>query len=133
MSSFTEPYDIRVYNKPIKDRPFELINGFEFYSKYFDEPLYIYDGYRTNFADVPRLFWSIVPPYGRYGKASIVHDWLIEYNPYDLSIHEINKIFLEAMGVLKVKWFNKYLIFMAVELYGLIGYPIRSYFKKHFS
>ena len=32
--------------------------------------------FMTDFASVPRLFWSIFPQWGRYGNAAVVHDFL---------------------------------------------------------
>jgi hypothetical protein len=34
-------------------------------------------GYVTDWATVPRLMWPIVPPTGKYNKATGVHDYLI--------------------------------------------------------
>ena len=32
-------------------------------------------GFATDFASIPRVFWSWLPPIGRYGVPAIVHDW----------------------------------------------------------
>lgn len=32
-------------------------------------------GFTTDFASVPRAFWSWMPPTGRYGLPALVHDW----------------------------------------------------------
>jgi hypothetical protein len=34
------------------------------------------DGFTTDLASVPRIFWSLLPPDGRYEKAAVLHDWL---------------------------------------------------------
>jgi hypothetical protein len=34
------------------------------------------DGFATDLASVPRFFWSLLPPDGRYEKAAVLHDWL---------------------------------------------------------
>ena len=34
------------------------------------------NGFITDFASVPRLFWNIFPPIGNYRNAAIVHDYL---------------------------------------------------------
>lgn len=33
-------------------------------------------GFQTDFATIPRLFWVILPKWGRYGNATVIHDWL---------------------------------------------------------
>jgi hypothetical protein len=33
-------------------------------------------GFESDFASVPRPFWSWIPPHGRYLWASVVHDYL---------------------------------------------------------
>lgn len=36
-------------------------------------------GFRTDFASVPRVFWTTFPPYGRYTKAAVLHDFLYSH------------------------------------------------------
>lgn len=43
------------------------------------EKFIIEAGYISNFASVPRVFWSIIPPHGRSANASIVHDYMYEH------------------------------------------------------
>lgn len=33
-------------------------------------------GFVTDFASIPRAFWVVLPPTGKYGKAAVVHDYL---------------------------------------------------------
>lgn len=41
-------------------------------------------GYETNGADIPRLFWSWVPPFKpKYLPAVVVHDYLCELKEYN--------------------------------------------------
>lgn len=35
-------------------------------------------GYYSDFASVPRVFWSVIPPQGKSAPASIVHDYMYE-------------------------------------------------------
>jgi hypothetical protein len=39
------------------------------------EVIRIPDGFVTDLASVPRVFWSILPPDGTYERAAVVHDW----------------------------------------------------------
>ncbi|MDE2106452.1 MAG: DUF1353 domain-containing protein [Patescibacteria group bacterium] len=33
-------------------------------------------GFVTDLASVPKIFWDILPPFGKYTEAAVVHDWL---------------------------------------------------------
>ena len=33
-------------------------------------------GFVTNFASIPKILWSILPPIGKYTSISILHDYL---------------------------------------------------------
>lgn len=66
-------------------------------------------GYLTDGASVPRAFWSLLPPWGPYGQAAVVHDLLCEYlsivdhgQPKAITRERADEIFSEAMVVLGV-------------------------------
>lgn len=77
-------------------------------------------GFKTDFASVPRLLWSIMPRWGRYGNAAVIHDFL--YWQQERTRAEADMIFLEAMFVLKVTRFKRFLIYYAVRLFGWIAW-----------
>jgi len=65
--------------------------------------------FRTDFASVPRPFWTIISPWGRHGRAAIVHDFLYQLGGVtDVAAQsmrrpskwEADRIFRDAMGVL---------------------------------
>lgn len=132
MSSFTKPFKVMVHNVPLKDQPFEIIERFEYYSKKYDGfTVIIPEGFRTDFASVPRAFWGIIPPIGRYSKACVVHDWLIDnIGLHRLEIGDINSLLFEAMVVLEVKPFYKYTIYGGVLFYWKIGRHIANAVRK---
>ena len=132
MSSFTSPFKVKVHNVPLKEKPFEVLEDFRFFSaKYPEVVVNIPIGYRSDFASVPRVFWAIVPPIGKYSKACVVHDWLIDnIENHNLSINKINKILFEGMSVLKVGKFNKYLIYGGVLFYWKFGKHISNFVRK---
>lgn len=81
-------------------------------------------GYLTDGASVPRIAWSIIPPWGSYGQAAVLHDLLCEYLtvienglPVPITRAEADAIFLEAMTVLKVPEETRELMSSAVNLY----------------
>lgn len=78
-------------------------------------------GFVTDFASVPRLFWNILPPFGRYGKAAIVHDYLYRTPGY-VSRPVADALFLEAMKVLGVGRLIRYTMYLAVRAFGAGAY-----------
>lgn len=77
-------------------------------------------GFITDLASVPRIFWSIYPPFGRYLSPSILHDFL--YWEQCFNRKRSDEIFLEGMKVLKVGKFDRNIIYNAVKLFGGIAW-----------
>lgn len=73
-------------------------------------------GYRTDLASVPRIFWSIIPPFGNYSKAAVVHDYL--YYTQSYTRKECDQVFYDFMIVNDVyKWKAK-IMWLAVRMFG---------------
>lgn len=72
--------------------------------------------FMTDFASVPRPLWVILPRWGKYGNAAVIHDYC--YWAQKRSRKESDAIFLEAMGVLEVSPVVKYLMYWAVRIFG---------------
>ena len=79
------------------------------------------EGFQTDFASVPRLLSPIVARWGRHGKAAVVHDFL--YWDQELGKERSDEIFREAMGVLEVAGWRKFLIYQAVKWFGGGSWP----------
>ena len=89
-------------------------------------------GFITDFASIPRPLWVLLPPWGKYGKAAVIHDFM--YTEHKHSIHsaegvesfvqidrkQADDIFLEAMGVLGVGVITRYAMYYAVRAFGTI-------------
>ena len=86
-------------------------------------------GFITDFASIPWLFWSLLPRWGKYGKAAVIHDWLYQnYNVTSmvvvrkatLSIDRkgADDIFYEAMLVEGTKPWKAKVMYWAVRLFG---------------
>jgi hypothetical protein len=73
-------------------------------------------GFDTDFASIPRVFWNVLPPYGKYGKAAVVHDYLYREQPGTRK--DADDVFLEAMGVLGVSKETKNIMYSAVRAFG---------------
>ncbi|EEM9454573.1 DUF1353 domain-containing protein [Salmonella enterica] len=73
-------------------------------------------GFVTDLATIPRVFWSLMPPDGKYAKAAIIHDYL-----YDNALRtkrEADRIFLDGMTVLGVPRWKRMIMYYAVRLFG---------------
>lgn len=72
MSSFTKPLRVEA----LDDNKWKLLEQFDYYigSLESDEYVAVPVGYVTDFATIPQIFWSIIPPWGKYGKAAVIHD-----------------------------------------------------------
>ena len=133
MSSFTTPLILEFLDadKTEDNKRFKLVQAFQYYigDEGSGDEINVPAGHPTDFASVPRIFWTILPPVGQYGKAAVVHDYLCDecikcgyqYPPGMKSRAEADKIFFEAMGVLKVKKWKRYIMFWAVRAWGIIA------------
>lgn len=83
-------------------------------------------GFSTDFASVPRIFWSILPPWGPYAPAAIVHDYL--YVTGIIPKKQADDIFLKIMKNLKVSKWKRNTMYQAVKLGG--GEAWDEYRKK---
>ncbi|EDF4587438.1 DUF1353 domain-containing protein, partial [Salmonella enterica] len=71
-----------------------------------------------------RIFWTLLPPDGKYAKAAIIHDWM-----YDNALRtkkEADLIFLDGMTVLGVPKWKRIIMYYAVRLFGRGSYSERN-------
>lgn len=145
MSSFRDPLHVKVLDDGAN---YELLESFSYYMG--DDKsalLQVQKGFITDFASVPRIFWSIYPPFGRYTKCAVLHDRLcvaflnkelwndvalkaedlpIElYNRY-VKRYEADKMFLDSMKAIKVKAFTRYVLYASVRLYAIFKYGLKA-------
>lgn len=97
-------------------RPF----GYEVGSEESGDSVEVPVGFQTDFASIPRLFWAILPKWGRYGNGAVIHDWL--YWEQTRERREADSIFLESMEVLKVGAPVRYVIYWAVRAFGWLAW-----------
>jgi hypothetical protein len=122
MSSFTSNLIV----SPLNDgRTWTLIHSFTYDigSLGSGNSITVPDGFRTDFASVPRIFWVIFPYWGKYGNAAVIHDFI-----YETTIRtrkEADYIFLEAMGVSGTSWLTRHILFWAVRAFGMFAYKRR--------
>ena len=73
-------------------------------------------GFASDGASVPRIMWSIYPPFGKYLEAAIVHDWFC----VNRSVSSVTaaKVFREAMAVCGVSKWRRTKMYWAVRTFG---------------
>ena len=119
MSSFTTELKVR----PLPDnKRWELLEEFDYYLGSLDSGLYIRvpKGFITDFASVPRIFWAILPPWDKYGKAAVLHDYLYHSRKFIRILCDV--IFYEAMVVLGVSRWKRWLLYLGVRIGGWIPF-----------
>jgi hypothetical protein len=123
VSEFTTPLKVM----PVEGgRLWELLEPFVYYT---DEvpveyAIRVPAGFITDFASVPRLLWWLLPPWGQYGKAAVVHDFLYQLKPW--SRKRCDEIFLEGMCVLGVSWQTRTTMYTAVRMFGWLAWRRES-------
>lgn len=73
-------------------------------------------GFVTDFASVPWCLRTWFPPAGPWAKAAVVHDFLYETGLISRAIAD--RIFYEAMGVLDVPAWRRFVMYAAVKAIG---------------
>jgi hypothetical protein len=85
------------------------------------ELLTVPDNFETDFASVPQFLTWLVPTYGRYTKAAILHDWLwteVDAGRFDRA--DADGIFCRAMRELRVPFLRRWLMWAAVRLGAIL-------------
>lgn len=77
-------------------------------------------GFMTDFASVPRLLWGMIPRWGKYGNAAVVHDYCYWEQYYTRK--RSDEIFLEGMIILDVGPILRRLIFYSVRWFGFLAW-----------
>jgi hypothetical protein len=115
--------DARVIVEQLDDKNWVVKEGFSYTGKR-REKFDVYIDMKTDFASVPRIFVWLLPSYGRYTKAAIVHDLLWrEWAAKDrLSYIDADGIFRRAMRELEVPFLRRWFMWGAVR-WGALRKP----------
>lgn len=141
MSSFTKELRVKVLDNGAH---YEVLDEFVYYrNSNGDFKIRVEEGFVTDFASVPRLFWSIFPPFGKYTKAAVLHDRLCvafhnketwsklttdlstlpsEYHNKVVTRKEADEVFKEAMEAIKVNKVTRWFLYTSVRLFGIFAY-----------
>ena len=71
-------------------------------------------GFVTDFASVPRIFWSLIPPTGVKSRGALIHDWLYTNHPEGRKW--VDNVFLEAMKLAGESWLTRNICYYAVRV-----------------
>ncbi len=104
----------------INGRMWELIEPFEYHPDK-GKIIKIPPNFLFDFASMPKVLWSFIGhPAGRYGPAALLHDYL--YATQTLTRWKSDKIFLDAMKILKVPLWKRQVMFWGVRVGGFIAW-----------
>lgn len=107
-----------------------VLDDFSFITALNGQPVCVFipAGYLTDGASVPVGLRGIIPPWGVYGAAVVVHDYLCEYltvlrndTPLAITRKQCDEIFKVAMIAINVPKFQVNLIYGGVSLYRKLG------------
>jgi hypothetical protein len=90
-----------------------------------DKMISVPSGFVTDFASVPRLFWRLLPPWGPYSPAALVHDKLYQKGKIGQRVidrFEADWIFLELLCDLKVASWQRALLYAGVRVGGWVAW-----------
>lgn len=78
-------------------------------------------GYVTDFASVPAIVVWLIPRFGRYTPAAILHDYLITDGPRELAWNDVDGLFRRVMRELGVSTPRRWLMWAGVRWGSLFG------------
>ena len=114
MSQFTSNFKGELVGKNL----WKNLEAFEYHIGSYpsDEIINVPVGFVTNFASIPRIFWSIISPIDTHGKAAVIHDYCYTYAPYNRE--KCDLIFYEALIVLKVEPWKIWFMYNFIRMFG---------------
>jgi hypothetical protein len=77
-------------------------------------------GFDTDYASIPRIFWSVYPPDGSYVKPAVVHD--ADYWHQAVTREVADATFLEGMKEVGVPLLRRQLIYRSVRAFGWLAW-----------
>ena len=118
MSQFTSNFKGELIGK----NKWRNLEQFEYHVGYLgsDERIIVPVDFITDFASVPRMFWAIISPVDKHGKAAVVHDYCYYYATYNRKKSDL--IFYEALHALNVEPWKAWCMYKAVRVGGMYAW-----------
>lgn len=108
-----------------KGKRWLLVESFEYEGK--TDMFTVPEGFTTDFASVPRVFVWLLPRYGRWTQAAVLHDFLWHLSRQDkFNKADADGIFNRALRELEVPFVRRWIMWTAVRW----GSGPRSWFTK---
>jgi len=117
-SAFLVPLEVTPLDDGINWRVDE---SYDFESAILDDIITVPAGFVTDFASIPRAFWCVLWPTGKYAKAAVIHDYLYRTKGKATKV-QADLVFLEAMQVLGVSRLVQRIMYQAVHRFGFSSY-----------
>lgn len=84
-----------------------------------DTNIVIPKGFETDFATIPRIFWSVLSPWGRDELAYCCHDFMyLKANKYGFSRYFCDRVMYDLQGQLCSSAWRSDLIYATIRLLG---------------
>jgi hypothetical protein len=117
LASMTTFLKAKVQVEQVDDQNWLVLQAFDYQGK---DKLYVVPvGQSTDFASVPRLFVWLLPRYGRWTKAAVLHDHLwrdeVGTGPGKTAYIDADGIFRRAMRELDVPFLKRWIMWGAVR------------------
>lgn len=90
-------------------------------------PIIVPAGYVTDGASIPRIFWAVLPSWGRYSRAAVVHDLLCtrlcqgKPHPQAPTRKIADAIFYEALWVSSVSYPIRMILWFGARIGALLS------------
>jgi hypothetical protein len=84
------------------------------------EAITVSAGFWTDAASVPRIFWRVYPPFGKYFKAAVLHDFLYFRGLFIRS--KCDDLFREAILACGCSRFTAWTLYTGVRIGGWKAY-----------
>ena len=108
-------FESDVVVREVDDNTWELVDELRYAGN--TDRFVVPAGFRTDFASVPRVFVWLIPKYGRYTKAAILHDHLCDEAKADrFDRDDADGLFRRAMRELGVSFLRRWVMWGAVSL-----------------
>lgn len=108
------PFTTTLYVREVDERYWKLTRPLEYQGN--TDTFHVPAGFETDFASVPRAFWNAFPPYGKYTKAAVLHDYFYATQP--ISRKDADGIFRRTMKELGVGWLRRRTMYRMVRMFG---------------
>lgn len=89
-------------------------------------PIVVPQGFVTDLASTPRQVWRMLPKFGPWFGAAIVHDFIYRTKPKGIDRRQADRVFLELMKADGVRYGDARIMYRAVREFGDIVWDLKG-------